>query len=236
MDKPSLPATLYGIFRTLYPAAGSGETLSVRSQGKQLLGLTPDSLDLPLPRYNFFHALSNLPDRMVPPGDTEKLARLLSAQKAIVRLNHVGICYPVLDQDKERERLKEAVPETGFRLYEMESNDAGLWLFMGNRDNWEDPMLELLPVGKTDDPWASYWLPHIHLDLDTTLSPESLEEAAHTIFGRRLKPLHSCVIDNVVYTVRLRLGAVAGVNIMLDLSTGKRDTRYSREKLLTQLA
>lgn len=159
-----------------------------------------------------------------------RLMTTLGKRNSLIRLDHVGFCYSVESCDREKERIQAVVDETPFHLYEEQSNDDGVWLFVGNVEKWKEPVLELIPVEKTQGPHAQYWLPHIQIDIDTTLEADAIKEIVKSIYGDAIEP-YSISIDGVTYIVRNRLGAINGVNIFLDLATNKRDVRYTRQHL-----
>src|SRR3989344_7973122 len=99
---------------------------------------------------------------------------------------------------------------------------------------WQNPMVELIPIEKSADKWIEYWLPHIQIDIDTTLTEEEIKKHTTDAFGSLVKPF-SITIDNVVYIVRNRLGVVDGVNIILDLATNSRDVKYQRQTLFEKV-
>ncbi|OGK62622.1 hypothetical protein A2334_03380 [Candidatus Roizmanbacteria bacterium RIFOXYB2_FULL_38_10] len=167
----------------------------------------------------------------------EKMIQLLIDKQALIRLNHIGFCYAVIDQEKERKRLALLTKKTNFHLYQEKSNDCSLWLFVGDTKNWQDPMLEFLPVASnTKDRWMiHYWLPHIHIDLDTTLTEVEIELMIDKVFGDKIEPYRSVVIDKVTYLVRAYVGTIDGINIHLDFATKRRRVKYMREELLKKL-
>lgn len=162
------------------------------------------------------------------------LINRLTNDQSIIRLNHIGFCYKVFSQEKEKERLIDLIKQTKFHLYQEKSNDDGLWLFVGNVNNLEEPLIELVPVEKTTDKWVDYWLPHIQIDIDTNLTTKEIENRVLTIFGTTIKP-YLITIDGIVYIVRNHLGNVNGVNIYLDLATSERNVKLMRQHLLTRI-
>ncbi len=177
---------------------------------------------------------SILKDQFVEIKRVKQLIRELTQKKAIVRLNHVGFCYKVESQKLEQERLIRSI-NPKLHLYIEPSNDEGLWFFVGDTSNWKDPMIEMVPIEKTSDQRAEYWLPHVQIDIDTTLSENEIKKIVASIFGEEIKPF-SIAIDGVAYIVRNRLGIIDGVNIMLDLATKSRDVEYTRKNILKQIA
>ncbi len=155
----------------------------------------------------------------------------LKQEKALIRLNHLGFCYKVLSKEADSGRIVKLVSATNYQLYQEPSNDQGTWFFIGNTVNWEDPMIELIPVESTTDKWADYWLPHVQIDIDTTLSESQIKKYVKQFFGDSVIPF-SIRIADVVYIVRNRLGAIDGVNITLDLATNSRNVKFQRQGIL----
>lgn len=177
---------------------------------------------------------SKLKDQFVNIDSLQNFVNQLTNDESIIRLNHMGFCYKVDSQKAEKERLAKLMKSSKFNLYQEPSNDDGMWFFIGNTDNWEEPMIEMLPVEKTNDKWMDYWLPHIQIDIDTTLTEKEIKTYAESIFGKSINPF-SIAIDGVVYIVRNRLGTVDGVNITLDLATNSRNVKYQRLNLLKRV-
>jgi hypothetical protein len=204
--------------------------------GRELIYITSEQITLPLHGIAE-RILSNgtTPDKFVDLGSIEEFIKQLSAVSAIKRLNHIGFCYTVDDQNQERQNLVEQTCGTKWNLYEMQSTDAALWLFLGDTTYWQDPMIEFLPVRQTSEDWIAQHLPHIHIDLDTTLDAPSIEQLANQCLGDKRSAVPMVVIDGIIYQMRIRLGSVHGVKIMLDLSTRARDTRSARTTYLQKL-
>lgn len=158
----------------------------------------------------------------------------LNSDQSIVRLNHVGFCYKVSSQEKEKERLRELIKKTEFHLYQEKSNDDGLWLFIGETSKWKEPLIEFLPVEKTKDKWVDYWLPHIQIDIDTTLTAQEVNNRVGPIFTNSIRP-YFITIDGTVYVVRNYLGTVEGVNFYLDVATRSRNVQFARQNLFTRI-
>jgi hypothetical protein len=192
-----------------------------------------------IPVGNIFPFLQNYKSKLNDKSVVLKLYRVLMnslySSKSIIRLNHIGFCYKTESQEQEKLRLIGLTNKTKSHLYQEQSNDEGIWLFLGDTSDWEKPMVELVPVEKTIDPYVDYWLPHIHIDMDTKLTASEIKNVVKTIFGKSFQP-HSISIDGTVYIVRNRLGIVDGINIFLDLATNSRNVKYLREKLLKKIS
>lgn len=222
---------LLNTFKKLLSALSCSETLFFRNT--RLLDIsetgimTPVGDILPLLLAN----RSKLSDHPVDFELLKQLIERLNSDQSMVRLNHVGFCYKVLFQEEEKERLIQLIQPTEFHVYQEKSNDDGLWLFIGDTSKWEEPLIELLPVEKTQDKWVDYWLPHIHIDIDTTLTAKYIENSVNSVFTNTIKP-YRVIIDGTVYIVRNYLGRIDGVNIYLDLATRSRNVRFTRQHLL----
>jgi hypothetical protein len=188
--------------------------------------LTPIGDVLPL----LFNHKSKLKDQFIDIGLLNKLTDTLTNNQSIVRLNHIGFCYKATPKEKEKERLIGLMENSKFHLYQEPSNDDGLWFFIGNADNWEESAIEIIPIEKTNDQWVDYWLPHIHIDIDTTLNGGEIKNLVKSIFGKSIFPF-PIIIDGVTYIIRNRLGTVDGVNLTIDLATNSRDVKYSKQNI-----
>lgn len=100
------------------------------------------------------------------------------------------------------------------------------------KKNWQDPLIEFVLIGNSTDKWIDYWLPHLQIDIDTTLSDRQIENIIQTAFGGAVDPFRLLVIDGITYIIRIRLGIVDGININLDIATKSRRVQFHREKLL----
>lgn len=180
-----------------------------------------------------FKQKSKLKDELIDLRLFKKLISILDSNNLIIRLNHLGFGYRVKSQQIERQRLVNLVRKTNQYLYEEESNDFGLWLFLGNTEKWENPLVEFVPV-EADHPEINYFLPHIQIDIDTTLNTREIDEVVKEVFNDIVKP-HHIIIDDITYIVRNRLGVIDGVNIFLDLATNARNVQFHRKNILRKI-
>lgn len=221
------------IFNLLFSQLSNDKRIEILAADKKiLLGISQQEIILPFKSQLevLFKHKSFLEDKFINNDLLTVFIDKLRKIEAIKMLNHIGFCYKVDSQKEERERLKKAVAQTNWSLYEMDSTDEGLWLFVGNNKNWQDSLIELLPVESTKDQYSQYWLPHIHIDINTGSTTEEIEKFTNEVFKGEIKPYPLSI-----YSVRLRLGVIGGINIMLDLGTDKKNTKYSREHLLKKL-
>lgn len=178
---------------------------------------------------------SNLANQLIDFDQLTKLAEKLFG--SIIRLNHVGFCYKTRSQIQEKLRLINLTKQTKYHLYEEPSNDDGLWLFFGNAEQWEKPMIEMLPIEKVTQwvEWKEYWLPNIHIDIDNKFPANKIIQSVKEVYGKEFEP-HLIIIDGITYIVRCRLGIIDGVNIFLDLATNARNVEYQRKNVLSKLS
>lgn len=206
----------------------SGETLFKVSSG-----------DMSVPgvsiHKNFFGKPSLLKDNFVSDTQIQKLISVLSEKESILRLNHIGLCYSVDSIEREKQRLLKLANQNNLNLYEEESRDNFMWLYVGETTKWYDPLVEFVPVEKVNDKWKDYWLPHFQIDIDTNLVVDDIESIIVDVFNEKVKPYRLVVVNNYVCVSRARLGIISGINIDLDIGTEGRMSRYHREKLLKKL-
>ena len=145
-------------------------------------------------------------DELIDLGQLKDFVNYISTSDLIVRLNHIGFGYLADDKQLEKQRLIKSVQETNFYLYEEESNDFGLWLFMGNTGKWQNPLIEFVPVEKSDENYDEY-LPHIQIDIDTKYRSEQIDDLVIKYFDDKVKSYHIAVIDEITYIVRIKIGS-----------------------------
>lgn len=243
MDKKALfTSKLLDVFRALAlePSLNFFEKEQVKiatSSRKTLLKVDSDSIIVPgLPLNNSFcKKTSPLKDNFVDINQIESFVSTLSERKSLLRLNHVGFCYLVNSPKAEKQRLIELVQAKGLSLYVEESSDSSVWLYIGDRSEWDDPLVEFVLVEEINDKWKDYWLPHFQIDIDTNLVVEDIESIVSQIFKGEIKPFRMVVTNNYVSVLRVRLGIIGGININLDLGTEGRMPRFHREKLLAEV-
>jgi len=225
---------LLSVLKTIFSVLSQNEKLVF--QDKNLFEFSETKISIPIGTILslLLEHKSKLPDQFIDCELLKQLIDKLTKDQSIIRLNHVGFCYKVASQEKEKEKLMDLIKKTNFHLYQEKSNDDGLWLFIGDTNNWEDPMIELLPVEKTNDKWVDYWLPHIQIDIDTNLTAKEIKNRISQVFGNAIKP-YFITIDGIVYIVRNYLGTIEGINIVLDLATNARNVKSARQQLLTRI-
>ncbi|MCA9392550.1 hypothetical protein KC614_05140 [candidate division WWE3 bacterium] len=160
-----------------------------------------------------------------------------NVSKGFLRINHIGFAYRVMDKDAEYELVVRDLHEAGIDVYVEASNDPmSKWIFAGDIGNWENTIIEIVPADKKRGEWMNYWLPQIHIDIDTDLSAEHISSRVNEIFsGTPVKPFNAVEIDGVVYVVGLFVAIANGVNIYLNLGTDQRVTKVHRYKRLERV-
>ncbi len=206
------------------------------SDGQSLLNISSADIQIPGVAIPFFEKPSPLSDDFVEIIQMKEFFQYLTTNNLFQRLNHLGFCYFVESARLEKERLINEIKKTKLHLYEETSNDSSVWLFVGDRDNWQSPMIELVLSERTTDKWKDYWLPHFQIDIDTYLNGDEIEKLILDNFKGKIKPYRIIETKDFIVLVRARLGIVSGININLDLGFEGRMTRYHRIKLLNQLA
>lgn len=177
---------------------------------------------------------SPLQDSLIPLSYIVNMCTKLHTNKSLVRINHIGFLYTTKNTSLEIERIQKEVQKAHTHLYKEESNDGHTWLFIGDALCLEQPLLEIILVEKTNDKWRDYWIPHIQIDLDTTLSALEIHKLLKQTLPHTIQPL-DIVIDNITYIVRSRIGVIDGININIDLATAARNVPYHRKHILQLL-
>ncbi len=222
--------TLKEIFQTLSLCKNLDfDGCSVKIDDSQIM--TPIGNVIPI----LFNQKSTLKNDMIDLDVLKNLTTVLDDNHSIVRLNHIGFGYRVQSQQTERQRLINLARKTDQFLYEEKSNDFGLWLFLGNTGIWEKPLIEFVPV-EVDDPHIELRLPHIQIDIDTTLGSNEIERVVKDICNSTVTSYHVAKIDGITYIVRNRLGVIDGVNLFLDLATNSRNVKAHRQQYLKKIS
>ncbi|HUW22232.1 MAG TPA: hypothetical protein VMW41_06235 [Candidatus Bathyarchaeia archaeon] len=242
MIKPKFTNKIFKILRLLpegitFTDNGEKSANVALSNGRVLLKISASDIQIPgiSIANGFYQKPSPLADNFVSQSQIERLFEILTLNNLFQRLNHLGFCYPVESVKAERERLIKEAKSANWHLYQESSNDNSAWLFIGERNLWPDPLVELIFNENIQDKWKNYWLPHFQIDIDTYLNGDEIEKLVTDTFQGKVKPYRIIANDKFIVLVRARLGIVSGINVNLDLGFEGRMTRYSRLKLLSQL-
>jgi hypothetical protein len=190
-------------------------------EGKIKTPLANDTLDL-------FSHRSSLKDGLIEDSIIKELIQTIMASGKYKGINHIGFCYQVDSKQKEVFRILQLIKDSEFHTYEEPSNDETEWIFVGEDNQRDSPLIELaLHEGKSQDGEVDYWLPHIQIDIDTDFSPEEVTKIIRQ-FIHSPKTTLSFKINGIVYFKRVRIGCLEGINIFLDIATNNRNPYYRK--------
>jgi hypothetical protein len=201
-----------------------------------LISFEDEGINCPVPALEKLHIDSGHEDVAVHIDQVASLMSALKRASPVVCFNHLGCCYSVPSQTSERKLLTDQVAQTDWHLYEMQSTDEALWLFVGDATDQTDPLIEFLPIEHAYERWGVHWLPHVHIDVTTHLTGEQIKRFVWTAFAGTREAQVTVAIEGIVCQLRVWLGVVAGIEILLDIGTRARDTDFNRSDLLKQLA
>lgn len=205
-------------------------------EGSDLFKISSSKITTPIgDPLTLFKQKSRNKDEIIDLSLLNNFVNYINESDSIVRLNHIGFGYIVEDKQLEKQRLIKLAQKTNFNLYEEESNDFGLWLFMGNTGKWQDPLIEFVPMDKSIENYDEY-LPHIQIDIDTKYNSGQIDDLVNKYFDGKINSYHVAVINGVTYIVKIKIGSIDGVNIFLDLATNSRNVKKHREVFLKQIS
>ncbi len=236
------------IAKELFKALDLIDNYLPRSIKRDSLLIIPGNKEIDLLRvgFNSFHIIdkelkrnysnrkSKLTNCLVEEKDFMLFIMRLAEESKIFSLNHIGFCYQVESRTEERKRLSKLAREHNHQLYEIVSDESALWLFMAKYSPDNEPILEFLPVESSNGFYDDYWLPHIHIDLDTMILKEKLKYLIHGSFKGKRSANISVADNERVYQIRLWLGVIDGINLCLDMTTDEFGTAKERRKYQTQ--
>lgn len=212
--------------------------LIVKAGNKQMLILNKKSISTP---YGFaLDAIFTHPgglideDEYISEKQVKELLEEIKRKGGIKRINHIGFCYKTDSIEQEVKIINKASKAIGLHMYELKSADAASWFFAGDASNWRDPMLEFVLVeGEVNFKDKDYWLPGLHINIDTSLSFEDIAESIDLIFkgSRDIAPMY---YGKYITQVRVWVGAVSGINLHLDIGTFAQNARYTRKVMLEE--
>jgi len=143
--------------------------------------------------------------------------------------------YACPNINKELDYFKKFLIGTDFKLYEEKSdNPAQRWFFIGNLENWEHPLFELV-MTEHKKSITTEWIPHFQIDIDSTQSINELKK----LTDKYLKPDFFSWELNIpncgVVLAMGQLGNISGTKIYLGIGTNRRDTEYHRKNILIEI-
>lgn len=149
----------------------------------------------------------------------------------VVRLNHLGISYFCEDIVQETARLKNLAVLNGVPLFQEPSTDSEQrWLFLGNLNNWEEPLFEFVLNNGTAT--AHNRKSHFQIDIDTTLSLEEIYSLTDRHLNKGFVHWQLDIPNFGTVLTMGTLGEVNGTEIALGIGTHKRGTEYHRKNEL----
>ncbi len=147
--------------------------------------------------------------------------RLLHDMEAsITKINHIGFGYLLPDYDSEITMFKKNL-SSEFELVEEDSGDVShnRWFFIRHKTDRSLTKIELVlySTQKYRD-----FCPQFQIDIDTTLSFESIKIATDKLFGKDFFFWKYDVPRYGVVMAMGKLGVMNGVNVLLGLGTNLR--------------
>jgi len=154
---------------------------------------------------------------------------------SIIRLNHVGIAYFCKDIKDEINLYQKLFRNSNLKIYEEDSgNRLEKWLFIGNSNDWESPLFEVV-LTESKGVFINEAFPHFQIDIDTNLSYEELKEMTAKFLDPKFIDWH---LDFPDYGVVLAMGSLKTINgtkIKMRLGTNLRRTKYHRKNILKEI-
>jgi len=137
----------------------------------------------------------------------------------------------------ELARIRAGMSGSEFNLYQEDTDDSqSIWLFVGDTSKWDDPLIEYVLAGKKAGAWMKYWIPQVHIDIDTKLSQQELYSKIESAYaGTIVKPFSPLTVAGIPYIVGVWVAIADGVNIYLNLGTNERNTKFHRQHLLKEV-
>lgn len=172
-------------------------------------------------------------DRIINSNDFANFIK--ESSPSLLRLNHLGISYKVPDIEKEIEKIGKLVKtHLNIHLYEEASSTSGQrWFFLGDKQNWEDPMLEIVLTQSSQT--HDHWNPHFQIDLDTSLSIEELKQITGKVFRPEFLAWELDVPTVGTVCAMGVLGDINGTKITLGLGTKQRNAQFFRTNILKEI-
>jgi len=127
----------------------------------------------------------------------------------------VGISYYCKDIQAEIEKYKQELKDTDLKLYQEQSgNKDEKWFFIGDTNNWETPLCEIVLNSATTN-WYKDWLPAFQVDIDTSLTMNELEDLTDQHFGKGFWKWKLDIPDYGVVLLWQIFGEINGTKILL---------------------
>lgn len=213
------------------PFVSATHWIAINTKSKNLITVTGN--DIVIAGKSFQDRLVKSSTLPTTPGINQRLDSFLNAlSENLIRLNHVGISYFCDDVEEEIQSLDNLSKSAQIPLYEEHSSEPDeKWIFMGNTNNWQDPMVEFVLNNNANSAVIS-WKPAFQIDIDTTLTLEQIKALTDKHLGKGFAQWQLDIPDyGTVLTMGL-LGNVGNAKIALGIGTNLRGTEDYRKNEL----
>jgi len=109
---------------------------------------------------------------------------------------------------------------------EQSNNPDQRWIFIGNAQNWEKPMCELVLNRRSS---KDFWRPHFQIDVDTTLQRSEVLDIAKKYLGMDFIRWELNIPNYGVVLMMGVLENIGGSKIVLGIGTKLRNTEHLRK-------
>ena len=234
-----LYTTLIGIGKMCPEIVERNDAVFLKTNDTVVLSSTSKSITSPYQEVidTMFSEPSDLVDEdeyIIPVQLLDLLSAFMKKGK-IIRLNHIGFCYKTPNVHESIKRICEISKENALHTYQLKSYDGVPWIFTGIAKAWREPMLEFLPIKNTFiSRDMDYWIPGIHINIDTTLTYEEIKDSVEVVL-QGLRAVIPNYFAGFISYARVWVGVVSGINIHIDIQTFAQNTRFARKVLFNPL-
>lgn len=216
------------------PFVSAAYGIAINTERKNLITVTGN--DIVIAGKSFQDMLVKPSTLPATPDINQRLDSFLNGiSENLVRLNHVGISYFCDDLQEEIQNLGELSKSADIPLYEERSSEPDeKWLFIGNTNNWEDPMVEFV-LNNTANSTIISWKPAFQIDVDTTLTLEQVKALTDQYLGKGFVQWQLDIPDYGTVLAMGLLGSVGNAKIALGIGTNLRGTEDYRKNELKPL-
>ena len=217
-------------------------SLTLASNWKDLIKCSKTTIETPFSL--ILEDIYNQPSSLIDEDEfltSEQIMELfLSLQEKgrLLRLNHIGFTYKPVSVKASIKHICDVSSQNGFQTLELDADhpkEEPIWAFVGDTTNWQDPMLEFIPLqGEITEKEVDYFLPHLHINIDSNLSFENIADSVRSVF-KGTRSVHANYYNSYITQARIWVGVVSGINLHLDIATYSQNTRYTRKALLRPL-
>jgi hypothetical protein len=175
-------------------------------------------------------------DEFITTSQITDLFNALKQQGATFSFDHLGFSYHTQSVTKNVQHLCTISQTNHLFTYQMTVPDDTVWIFVGDNTKWREPMLEFIPLeGEIIDKEIDYWLPGLHLNINTHLAYDDICSCINSIF-KGTRDIHPNYYGKFITQARVWVGVVSGINLHFDFSTLAQNRRYTRKVMLEKLS